>query len=105
MSWMAIYYANMIAMRSDLEREAERHRETAIRLREAKDMADAANRAKSNFIELKIEEFDLNEMVREIVANVRPMVADNSNRLMVKCRSDLGIVLTDQTKLRQAALN
>src|SRR3981081_43356 len=50
MSWMAIYYANMIAMRSDLEREAERHRETAIRLREAKEMADVANRAKSIFL-------------------------------------------------------
>ena len=29
MSWMAIYYANMITMGSELEREAERHRETA----------------------------------------------------------------------------
>src|SRR3982074_58107 len=171
MSWMAIYYANMISMRSDLEREAERHRETAVRLREAKDMADVANRAKSiflakmshelrtplnavigfseillegveldgknrhkkldlerinaagknllslvtdvldlskiesNFIELKIEKFDLNEMVREVVANVQPMVAENSNRLVVKCRNDLGIVLTDQTKLRQGGPN
>ena len=50
MSWMAIYYANMISMRSELEREAERHRETAVRLRQAKDMADAANRAKSIFL-------------------------------------------------------
>ncbi len=50
MSWMAIYYANMISMRSDLEREAERHRETAIRLRQAKDLADVANRAKSIFL-------------------------------------------------------
>jgi signal transduction histidine kinase len=50
MSWMAIYYANMIAARSVLEREAERHRETAIRLREAKDLADVANRAKSIFL-------------------------------------------------------
>jgi len=45
-----LYYANMIAMRSDLERETERHRETAIRLRAAKEMADVANRAKSIFL-------------------------------------------------------
>jgi signal transduction histidine kinase len=171
MSWMAIYYANMIAMRSDLENEAERHRETAVRLREAKDMADVANRAKSiflakmshelrtplnavigfseillegvdldsknerkradlerinsagkhllslvtdvldlskiesNFVELKIEQFDLNLMVREVIANVEPMVAEKGNRLLVKCADDLGLVSTDQTKLRQAALN
>lgn len=171
MSWMAIYYANMITMRSDLEREAERHRETAVRLHEAKNLADAANRSKSiflakmshelrtplnavigfseillegvdldgknsrkkadlerinsagkhllslvtdvldlskiesNSIELKIEQFDLNEMVREIVANVQPMVTENGNKLVVKCRPDLGIASTDQTKLRQAALN
>jgi signal transduction histidine kinase len=171
MSWMAIYYANMIAMRSELEREAERHRETAIRLRQAKDMADKANRSKSiflakmshelrtplnavigfseilledaaldsknsekktslqrinsagqhllslvtdvldlskiesNFIELKIGSFDLNEMIREVVANVQPMVSKNRNKLVVKCPSNLGTVSTDQTKLRQAALN
>ena len=169
MSWMAIYYANMIAMRSDLEREAERHRETSIRLREAKDMADQANRAKSiflakmshelrtplnavigfseillddvdgkdsrkktdlqrinsagkhllslvtdvldlskiesNHIDLKIEKFDLNQMVREVVATVEPMVVENKNKLVVKCPPDLGVVSTDPTKLRQATLN
>jgi signal transduction histidine kinase len=171
MSWMAIYYANMIAMRSELEREAERHRETAIRLRAAKDMADEANRAKSiflakmshelrtplnavigfseilldeveldgrnghkkadlerintagkhllslvtdvldlskiesNHIELRIEEFDLNDMVRDVVATVQPMVAERRNKLVVKCPQGLGVVSTDKTKLRQAALN
>jgi len=46
---MAIYYANMIAMRSDLEREAERHRETRNPLREAKEMR-RANRASRFFL-------------------------------------------------------
>jgi signal transduction histidine kinase len=50
MSWMAIYYANMISMRSDLEREAERHRATSTRLQEAKEVAETANRAKSIFL-------------------------------------------------------
>jgi signal transduction histidine kinase len=171
MSWMAIYYANMTTMRSELEIEAERHRETGIRLRAAKDMADKANRAKSiflakmshelrtplnavigfseilldevefdgkdsrkkmdlerinsagkhllslvtdvldlskiesNHIDLRIEQFDLNEMIREVVATAEPMVAENENKLVVKSPNGLGIVLTDQTKLRQAVLN
>jgi signal transduction histidine kinase len=37
-------------MSSEIEREAESHRETALRLREAKDMADVANRTKSIFL-------------------------------------------------------
>ncbi len=171
MSWMAIYYANMMSMSSEIEREAESHRETALRLREAKDMADVANRTKSiflakmshelrtplnavigfseillenaefegkgetrkadlrrinsagqhllslvtdvldlskielNSIELKIEQFDLPETIRGIVANVEPMVSKNGNKLIVRCADDLGIVSTDATKLRQATLN
>ena len=50
MSWMAVFYASIMSMRSDLEREAERHRSTAIRLRDAKESADAANRSKSIFL-------------------------------------------------------
>ena len=50
MSWMAIYYANMMSMSSEIEREAERHRQTALRLRQAKDTADVANRIKSIFL-------------------------------------------------------
>jgi signal transduction histidine kinase len=50
MSWMAIYYASMMSRSSEIEQETESHRETALRLREAKDMADVANRAKSIFL-------------------------------------------------------
>src|ERR1700722_1733839 len=50
MSWMAIYYANMITMRSELEHKTERNRQTADRLRQAKDMAYLANRAKTLFL-------------------------------------------------------
>jgi signal transduction histidine kinase len=50
MSWMAIYYVSTIALRSDLEREAERHRATAVRLRQAKDQAERANLARSIFL-------------------------------------------------------
>jgi signal transduction histidine kinase len=49
-SWMAIYYVSMIALRSDLEHEAERHRVTAVRLHQAKDLAEKANRARSIFL-------------------------------------------------------
>ena len=44
MTWMAIYYTNITTMRSELEREAERHRATAARLRRAAD-GSAAGRS------------------------------------------------------------
>ncbi len=57
MSWMAIFYANIMTMRSDLEQESERHRETSVRLHRAKEVADAANRAKSIFLAKMSHEF------------------------------------------------
>lgn len=171
MSWMAIYYANMVTMNSDLEREIELHRETATRLRETKNIADEANRAKSiflakmshelrtplnavigfseillediefegkneakridlerinsagkhllslvtdvldlsriesNAIDLNITQFSLNDMIHDVIANIQPMIVAKNNKLIVRCPSNLGMISTDQTKLRQAALN
>ena len=63
------------------------------------------SKIESNHIDLNIQKFDLNEMVREVVATVEPVVIENKNKLIVKCPQDLGVVSSDQTKLRQAALN
>lgn len=57
MSWMAIYYVSTIALRSDLEREAERHRLTGVRLRQAKDHAERANLSRSIFLAKMSHEF------------------------------------------------
>ncbi len=50
MCWMAVFYATIMSMRSDMERETESHRTTAVRLRQAKELADTANRSKSIFL-------------------------------------------------------
>ncbi len=49
-SMMALYYANIVANQSELQREVQRHRATAINLREAKEEAENANQAKSEFL-------------------------------------------------------
>jgi signal transduction histidine kinase len=57
MSWMAIYYVSTISLRSDLEREADRHRTTAVRLTQAKEQAEQANLARSIFLAKMSHEF------------------------------------------------
>jgi signal transduction histidine kinase len=57
MAWMALYYANMLSMRSELVRETEQHRDTMMRLREAKELAEEANRGRSIFLAKMSHEF------------------------------------------------
>jgi len=49
-SIMALYYGNVVASQSELEREVRRHLATARQLQEAKAEAERANRAKSEFL-------------------------------------------------------
>ncbi|HEX7969022.1 MAG TPA: ATP-binding protein [Stellaceae bacterium] len=171
MSMMALYYANVVASQSELEREVQNHRATAIKLREAKEEAEAASRAKSEFLakmshelrtplnavigysemlledaetdgrkaqqiadlrrinsagkhllslvtdvldlskieagkmELSAHPFDLNTFIDDVAATCRPLVMDNGNDFIVERRGDLGTVVGDATKLRQAVLN
>jgi signal transduction histidine kinase len=57
MSWMAVYYVSTISLRSELEQEADRHRLTAVRLRQAKEQAERANLARSIFLAKMSHEF------------------------------------------------
>lgn len=57
MAWMAIYYASVMSMRSEVERETERHRLTTEKLSAAKVAADAANQSKSIFLAKMSHEF------------------------------------------------
>lgn len=49
-SMMAVYYANVVASQSELQREVLRHKITMAELREAKEAAERANGAKSDFL-------------------------------------------------------
>jgi signal transduction histidine kinase len=57
MGWMALYYVSNISLRSDLEKEADRHRATAVRLRLAKEQAERANLSRSIFLAKMSHEF------------------------------------------------
>jgi len=169
-SMMAIYYANVVTSQSVLVREAERHRETAARMRRAMEDAERANGAKSIFLakmshqlrtplnavigyseilledaelkrdnaqiedlrrinaagkhllslvtqvldlskieadktELVVEPFDVASFIDDVVATSRSLVVANHNEFMVERSSDLGIMISDATKLRQSVLN
>jgi signal transduction histidine kinase len=171
MSMMALYYANLVASQSEIEHEVRKHRATAVKLREAKDEAEKANRQKSEFLakmshelrtplnavigysemlledaetdgrkeqqiadlrrinsagkhllslvtdvldlskieagkmELEARPFDFSGFIDDVVATCRPLVMDNGNEFVVERAADLGTVVGDQTKLRQAVLN
>ncbi|MSU63147.1 MAG: hypothetical protein EXS31_12265 [Pedosphaera sp.] len=54
---------------------------------------------------LFIEEFDVAKLINEVAATVQPLVTKKENRLVVECRSDIGTMRADQTKVRQTLFN
>lgn len=57
MTWMALYYARVMALRSELETEAERHRSALIELERAREVAERLNRDRSQFFSKMSHEF------------------------------------------------
>jgi signal transduction histidine kinase len=54
---------------------------------------------------LFLEEFDVTKLVNEVAATVQPLVAKKSNTLEVNCPADIGVMIADQTKVRQTLFN
>jgi PAS domain S-box-containing protein len=54
---------------------------------------------------LYIEEFDVGQMIQEVVSTIQPLMTKNGNRLEVVCPSDIGRMRADLTKLRQVLFN
>jgi PAS domain S-box-containing protein len=52
-----------------------------------------------------IEEFDVGAMLAGVRATIEPLTAKNDNRLEVRCASNLGVMRSDQVKVRQILFN
>ena len=63
------------------------------------------SKIEQNTMELSVETFDLKRFVDEVVATAQPLMSNKQNRLEVHCSEGLGLIASDATKLRQAALN
>jgi PAS domain S-box-containing protein len=56
-------------------------------------------------MELYLEEFDLGNLIEEVVATLHPLVEKNHNQLEVSCSPNLGVMYADLTKVRQILFN
>jgi PAS domain S-box-containing protein len=56
-------------------------------------------------LELYLEPFDVEAVVREVATTVTPLVEKNGNRLEVRCADGIGMMHSDLTRTRQVLLN
>ena len=56
-------------------------------------------------MDLFLEEFDLNAMIGEVSTLAKPLMEKNGNALQVEMPDNLGLMLADQTKVRQCLFN
>ena len=51
------------------------------------------------------EDVDVGELIQSVVSTIKPLVDKNANRLVLECDDDVGVIYTDQTKVRQTLFN
>ena len=56
-------------------------------------------------MDLYLEEFDVPDMIRDVVTLVQPLIKKNTNTLTVECPEHLGKMRADLTKVRQTLFN
>ncbi len=54
---------------------------------------------------LYLETFDVNQLVKEVISTVQPLIGKNDNTLSVDCSPEVGLMHADLTKVRQALFN
>jgi len=63
------------------------------------------SKIESGNVELSFETFELTNILNDVVSTIQPLVAKNSNTLIVDCAEAEGEMRTDLTKLYQILLN
>ena len=63
------------------------------------------SKVESGKMELFIEEFDLEKVLNEVVATIKPLVEKNNNTLNLSINTDTKSISADITKIRQILLN
>lgn len=63
------------------------------------------NKIEADKTELVVEPFDVASFIDDVVATTRSLVVANHNEFVIERSSDLGIMISDATKLRQSVLN
>jgi signal transduction histidine kinase len=51
------------------------------------------------------EDVDVGELIQGVVSTIQPLVDKNANRLVVESDDSVGVIYTDQTKVRQTLFN
>jgi signal transduction histidine kinase/DNA-binding response OmpR family regulator len=68
------------------------------------DVLDLA-KIESGKVDLYLESFDVNKMVKDVVDTLQPTCEKNNNKMVVICAENIGLMRSDFTKVRQSLFN